>query len=185
MNNANLNYKISEMFLTDARDYLKRYNILKEKSTHIGLRGKLLVELLFAVECALKSLIYIESEFDEKKTYDKIHTHKLIKLIDMLSTQSKNEYNKLVTTEINHFIVGIRYQLESEIDFRNEYGVLDKKYYDTIANFDWLDNLSIQISKFMEYIEVRNPFEIKTISILEINIEEEIEKHTRLVKLKK
>lgn len=184
MNNFNLNKKISEMFLTDARDYLKRYEILKEKSTHIGLRGKILIELLFAVECALKSLIFIESEFDEKTTYHKIHTHKLHTLINMLSAQSKNEYDKIVTTKINHFIVGIRYQLESVIDFTNEHGVLDKKYYNTIANFEWLDNLSFQISNFIDYIEVTNPFEIEIISFSEINIEEEIEKHTRLVKLR-
>lgn len=185
MSKQQLNEKISEMFLCDAKDFLVRYNILKENATHIGLRAKLLIELLFSIECALKSLIYFESEVDEKTTYCKIHTHKLSKLVGLLNAQSKYEYDKLITTKINHFIVDIRYQLESEIDFRNEYGVLDKKYYDTIANFDWLNNLSMQIAKFIQYIEEKNPFELKIISISEINIDEEIENHNKLVKIRK
>lgn len=185
MSEQQFNRKISEMFLSDAKDFLDRYKILKENATHIGLRSKLLIELLFSVECALKSLIYFESEVDEKATYLKIRTHKLSKLVEILSTQSKNEYDKLITTKISHFIVDIRYQLESEIDFRNKYGVLDKKYYDTIANFEWLNNLSIQIAKFVEFIEDKNPFELKIISISDINIEQELENHNKLVKLRK
>ena len=180
-----LNKEISEFFLTDARDYIKRYEILKENSTHIGLRSKLLIELLFAVECSLKSLIYLESQEDEKKTYDKILTHKIDKLVNMLSEDSKNEYKKLIPIKINHFVVGIRYQLESEIDFRDENGILVKKYYNTIANFAWLDEISTQILSFIKYIETINSFEFKTTSFSDINLSEEINKHQRILNLRK
>lgn len=179
-----LNKEISNYFLTDAKDYLKRYQILKESSTHIGLRSKLLIELLFSIECSLKSLIFFESNEDEKKTYDKIFTHKIDKLVNMLSENSKNEYKKLVTSELNNYTVGIRYQLESEIDFRNEKGILAEKYYDTIANFIWLDNTSIQIANFIKYIETLNPFEFKIMSLSDINIDEEIQKHKTIVNLR-
>lgn len=179
-----LNVEISEMFLSDAKDYLNRYEILKEKSTHIGLRSKLLLELLFAFECSLKSLIFLESSENEKKTYDKIITHKIDNLVKLLSISSKNELEKLLTVKIHHFNVGIRYQLESEIDFRNESGVLDEKYYNTIANFKWLDEFSTQISNFVKYIERLNPLKLEIKSISDININEEIEKHKRIIQLR-
>lgn len=172
-----MNSEFSSFFLSDARDYLNRYGILKKNATHLGLRSKLLVELLFALECSLKSLIYLESKEDEKKTYHKIFTHNIDKLVQLLSKTSKKEYSKLITIDLSNFIVGIRYQLESEIDFRTEDGILGKKYYSTIANFIWLDKVSIQISNFISYIDNLNPLRLEIINFSDINFSEEIEKH--------
>ena len=67
----NLNKDISNYFITYSRVYLSRFSILKENATHISSPSKLLIELLFAIECSLKSLIFLESKEDEKKTYKK------------------------------------------------------------------------------------------------------------------
>ncbi len=156
-----INKEISTYFLTDAKDYLNRYQILKEKATHIGLRSKLLIELLFALECSLKSIIYLETNEDEKIIYGKLLSHNLDKLFNLLSENSKSEYKTLIKEDLHKFQVGIRYQLESEIDFRTEKGVLSEKYYNTIANFLWLDNIYNQVANFVAYIDKLNPTELK------------------------
>jgi hypothetical protein len=179
-----INKEISRIFLTDARDYLNRYKILKENATHLGLRSKLLLELLFALECSIKALIYLESTETEKITYKKILTHKLKKLSDLLNEKSKKEFIKIITTDLSVFDVDIRYQLESEIVFRTVNGSLDEKYYNTIANFSWLDNIYNQITNFISYIETLNPYKLEVINFSNINIEEVIQKHKIITSLR-
>ena len=67
-----LNKEIAEYFLTDSREFLKRYEILKENQTHIGNRNKLLIDIVFSLEWSLKALIFLESTCNEKETYKKI-----------------------------------------------------------------------------------------------------------------
>lgn len=57
---SDLKEQIAKEFLSDSNDFLLRYEILKERSLsgQKGLRSKLLVDLLFAAECSLKSLIF-------------------------------------------------------------------------------------------------------------------------------
>jgi len=81
--------KISDFFLTDAYEFLKRYEILKEHTSHLGNRSKLLVDLCFALECSLKSLIFLETNLDVKKTYNKVKTHDLNKLVNLLKPATK------------------------------------------------------------------------------------------------
>jgi len=181
----NINKDISNYFLTDARDYLSRYNILKENSTHLGSRSKLLIELLFAIECSLKSLIFLESKENEKLTYEKIKSHNFTKLYNLLNPNSKSNYKKIIKEDLSEYYVHIRYQLESEIDFRNKNGVLAKKYYSTIANFNWLDNIYKQIKQFIDFIDTKNKVDLTPISFAEIDIDKEIEKHNLLVNIRK
>jgi hypothetical protein len=70
---TDLNKEIAKHFLTDARDYLQRYILLREETnTTMSKRSKLLLDLLFAIECNLKALVFIESCDDEKSTYKKL-----------------------------------------------------------------------------------------------------------------
>lgn len=170
----NLNKKLGDYFLSDCREYLNRYEALKGNSTYVGNRSKLLVDLMFGIECLLKATIFFESEISEKETYKKIITHDLKKLYDKLSEQSKDSYNSCVNIDLNEFQVKIRYQLESEIDFRNEQGILDSKYYDTIANPIWLDKIYNEIMCFSNYVEKINPVDLTPINFSEIDLEEEI-----------
>lgn len=179
-----INKEISRIFLTDTRDYLNRYKILKENATHLGLRSKLLLELLFALECSIKALIYLESTETEKITYKRILTHNLKNLSDLLNEKSKKEFLKIITTDLSVFDIDIRYQLESEIVFRTVNGCLDEKYYNTIANFTWLDNIYNQITNFISYIETLNPYKLEVINFSNINIEEIIQKHKIITNLR-
>ena len=58
---SDINEQIAKDFLTDSKDFLIRYNILKERSIagYQGLRSKLLVDLLFSAECSIKALIFL------------------------------------------------------------------------------------------------------------------------------
>jgi hypothetical protein len=178
----NLNKDISDMFLSDARDFLIRYKNLKESATYIGLRSKLFVELLFAVECSLKSLFFIESQLDEEKTYKKVKklSHNIEALISSLKQESQLKFNELITIDFIYYKVFNRYLVESEIVFREDAGILGKQYYSTIANFVWMDEIYSQIHTFIDYIQAKNPFEFKSVKFSEINIELKIEKHNKL-----
>lgn len=180
----NTNKKLGEYFLSDCREYLNRYEVLKSNSTYLGNRSKILVDLMFAIECLLKAMIFFESSLSEKETYSKIITHDLKKLYNKLSAKSKGKYDSCINIDISEFQVKIRYQLESEIDFRNEQGVLDSKYYDTIANPIWLDKIYNEIKCFSNYVEKTNPVDLKPINFSEIDLETEINKFKTLKTLR-
>ena len=188
MKTVNVNREIADYFLSDARDFLLRYKLLEEKShAHIGLRSKLLVELIFSLECALKALIFIESKESEKLTYKKAKDggHNIKKLVACLEEDSQEQFSKIMTIDLSQYEVYCRYQLESQIDFRGEMGELEDKYYSTIANFTWLSKIYKAISEFIDYVDTKNPVEkflIKKIS--DINIEEELEKRERLMNIR-
>lgn len=171
----NLNKKISEYFLTDCREYLIRYEILRNNSTYLGNRSKLLVDLLFALECLLKSIIFIESVDLEKDTYSKIITHDLKDLYNKLTSESRKKYQECIKYDLSEYQISIRYQVESEIDFRNDQGVLDSRYYNTIADPDWLEDVYKQIKDLLLYADKINPIVLSLKSINDININEELQ----------
>lgn len=49
----------AEYFLTDSRDFILRYDRLEESATHIGLRTKLVVELMFSLGACRTSICQI------------------------------------------------------------------------------------------------------------------------------
>jgi len=181
-----INKKIADYFLTDARDFLLRYKLLEERATHIGLRSKLLIELIFSIECALKALIFIESKESEKLTYKKTKDqgHNIKKLVACLETDSQKQFSKIMTIDLSHYGVYCRYQLESEIDFRETAGVLGTKYYSTIANFTWLDNIYKNISEFIDYIDTKNPVKFTVKTWADIDIKEELKTHKILTNIR-
>ena len=180
--NFDLKKEISDMFLSDSRDFLKRFKQLEESATHIGLRSKLLVELLFSLECSLKSLIFLESETDEKSTYKKIKksSHNIEKLLNTLKEESRTKFNELITIDISIYNVYNRYLLESELVFRKDFGILGEEYYDTISNFQWLNKIYKEIDSFIEFVQTKNPVEIKIIKLSDIDIEYEKNKFNKL-----
>ncbi len=176
---TDLNKEIAQFFLSDSRDFLLRYSLLKESSTHMGSRSKLLLDLLFAIECSLKALVFIESSEDEKNTYKKIRTHDFNRLLNMLDEQTKLQCNQFINAELNDYYVSIRYSLESHIDFRTEQGALAEKYYSTIANSNWLDNICKKSKSLLEYASSRHPVPIEVVKLSDIDIQPELRKHAR------
>ncbi|MEX0813573.1 MAG: hypothetical protein WD048_15250 [Chitinophagales bacterium] len=181
-----INKEIAQYFITDSIDFLNRFKIFEKHSTHIGSRSKLLTELLFSTECILKALIFIESDLDEKQTYRKARKagHNINKLINKLKPESQNKFKTLIKTDLSKFAVYNRYQLESEIDFREESGVLGKKYYNTIANFNWLNRVYEEIEKFVKYVQNKIPINLEPINFSDINIDLEQEKHYRIINIR-
>jgi hypothetical protein len=136
--------------------------------------------LLFAIECILKALVFVESTEDEQRTYNKIiQTHNFDKLLNMLGEQTRLECNKFIDPRLKAYYVRIRYFLESHIDFRTEQGVLGTEYYATIANFHWLDDVNEKTKALLEYASSRNPVAMEVIALSDVNIGSELPKHAR------
>ncbi len=147
--------EISEHFLSDGNQYLNRYEYLLESTfTHVGTRSKLLVDLLFSMECSLKSLLFIESQVDEKETYRKIKSHNLIKLIEKVNQSPEIiELKTFITSKnIESISVACRYTLEANIQFREPIGSLGDTYYNTVADPNWIDDVYKQAKKLSEYV---------------------------------
>jgi len=180
-----INKEIAEYFLSDAKVFLERFELLRVKSAHIGWRSKLLIELLFSLECAMKAAVFIESLQDEQETYKKIRraSHNLGKLLQILSPQSKKAYKSSITVDLGKFKVDARYMLESTLAFTGDAGILDMSYYETIADPSWMNNAFDQVSAFVKYVDLLSPFVIKTTKFSQIDIKTERDKYVRIRKM--
>jgi hypothetical protein len=140
--------QLAEYFLTDSIDFFNRYIQLEKSATHIGLRTKLVIELLFSLECALKSLFILETNLSEKAAYKKIKNkfrHDIQKIVSNFSEESKIVFLEKITIDYQNYKVYQRYIFESEMTFREEFGTLGKKYYDTINSHLWRKSFYFQI----------------------------------------
>ena len=132
--NEEINRIIGNYFLDDSRSFLSRYNLLIETATDKGRRCKLLVDMLFSIECSLKALLFFESKADEKVTYKKVKRigHKLNNLFNEqdISKYSKiNEYyNQIKSISLNDYEIHLRYTLESHIKFDPCYEKKNKSF---------------------------------------------------------
>lgn len=187
---SDINEQIAKDFLTDSKDFLIRYNILKERSIagHQGLRSKLLVDLLFAAECSIKALIFLTLSEEVASIYKKISsTHSISKLLNLLSNTEKSECEKFLNSEFLSFSIENRYLIEVYKTFRPN-GGLHKQYYDTIANPAWFDSISNDLNKLHNYVweKVKVPIEGGLFSEIDIDkIEEEHKIKMGLTKKKK
>lgn len=149
--------EMSGYFLSDSYQYLNRYEHLVESTfTNVGTRSKLLIDLLFSMECSLKSLLFIESQADEKETYKQMKkcSHNLIKLIDKAcQSQEIIDIKAFLTSQkIDTISVACRYTLEANIQFREPTGDLGSTYYESVADFSWVDDVYKQTKKLYEYV---------------------------------
>lgn len=179
MTDKEINKKIGDYFLSDAREFLKRYNLLVENATNLGLRMKLIVELIFSLECALKSLFLYETELEPKQAYKvakKDLSHNIERIIDELTPESRQKIEDILQTDYKKYQIFHRYTLESEISFRNEYGILDEKYYNSIGHIMIKNKLYDEIVEIIKFIEDKYlikskniPFEIISFDNIDIN----------------
>ena len=174
---SDINEQIAKEFLTDSKDFLIRYNILKECSIagHQGLRSKLLVDLLFSAECSIKALVFLTLREDVNAIYKKICTHTLQSLLDILPDKEKMECEKFLNTDFISFSIENRYLVEVYKTFHSN-GALDEHYYDTIANPAWFDSVSDKLEELHNYVwkKVKVPIEGGLLSEIDIDkIEEE------------
>jgi hypothetical protein len=148
---------MAEQFLNDSRDYLKRFLILREGSLNgsLGMRSKLFIDLLFSAECSIKSLIFFESMKDANTKYDiiynKIRTHTISKLLDKLSSTEKQVCSGFIDKMLMDYDVGNRYMVEADKTYRR-HKVLDNDYYDTIANYQWIDFVYKKLRELHEHV---------------------------------
>lgn len=173
---------IADFFLADARDYLLRYEHLKSHATHLGLRSKLIVDLLFSLECSLKAIVFLDSTTPEKETYLKIKklSHNINSLLLTLNPNRREKFAELITVDISIYKVYYRYLVESEIIFRSEIGTLDQTYYKSIADHHWMEKLADGIRQFIKYSEEINPHRMEIQNLADIDITSELEKQSAL-----
>ncbi|KGN83302.1 hypothetical protein HQ35_00610 [Porphyromonas cangingivalis] len=183
--NEQLRKEIAGFFLQDSGDYLARFSGLFNEYgfTHIGNRSKLLVDILFSIECSLKALIFFESQDDEKKTYNRIKkcSHKIEKLLFQIQSVDADfiNFKKFVNQiSLDEYSICSRYSLEANICFR-ENGVLGNKYYSTIANPDWIKTLYEEAKKLKEYVGSKD-VSFHVVDFSDIDINELLENQKRL-----
>lgn len=150
---SEINESIAKDFITDSSDFLKRYKMLEKKSIsgHKGLRSKLLVDLIFAAECALKGLIILTSKEDIQLIYKKICTHNLTKLLSFLPENEKSNCKNFLDDIFINYSIANRYMVEVYKTFE-ECGCLSVDYYDTIANPEWFANVYEKLKKLHDYV---------------------------------
>ncbi len=176
---------IANYFLSDSRQFLNRYELLKPIQTEISNRSKLLIDIVFSFECSLKALIFIESELDEKKTYKIVRkcSHDLRKLIQEVDAAQIADIVSIIDENFDHFNVSSRYTLDANIYFRKATGVLDDLYYSTIANFNWLETLYQNSKKLYFYVNSKIDNSFTTVEFKDIDIAKELEKTRRIKQL--
>ena len=164
MTDKEINKKIGDYFLSDAREFLKRYDLLVENATNLGLRMKLIVELIFSLECALKSLFLYETELEPKEAYKvakKDLSHNIEKIINKLTPESRQKIEDILQIDYKKYQIFHRYTFESEISFRSKYGILDEKYYDSIKDIIIKKELYNEIVEIIQFIENKYPTEFE------------------------
>ena len=173
---------IANFFLSDSRQFLYRYEQLKPTQTEISNRSKLLIDIVFSFECSLKALVFLESELNEKETYKIIRKcgHDLKALIDKVDKRGIEMIISNIDEDFEHFSISSRYTLDANIHFRNSHGVLDERYYSTIANPNWLEDLFCNAKDLYHYVLSKIDNSLKTISLGDIDIEKELEKFEKL-----
>jgi len=190
MSKRTINQRIAELFLTDSRDFLRRYKVLLEISLNgnVGMRYKLLTELLFATECSIKAMIFLESTDNESTTYGKIFEHDLNKLLNKLSSKEKDKCSKYIDQILIGCKIDIRYLAEGNKKFRNS-NDYEQKYYDTIVDHSWHKSVYENLNKLEQYVNSKIPNkDFELINFNNENIEamfKEEEKITNLERTKK
>ncbi|BDU25201.1 hypothetical protein [Flavobacterium sp. GSB-24] len=176
---------VAEYFISDSREFLFRYQKLREFQTHISNRSKLMIDLIFSIECSLKAIIFLESTEDEKAVYKKIKTHDLKKLSALVVDKSGLAgLEQSIIDNSDLYNVSSRYTLDANINFR-ENNVLGKLYYDTIANFEWLDKLSEVAQDVLNFAKSKTSSEIKITNMGDLDLENLIEKAERINNISK
>ena len=186
MQKSDLKEKIAKNFLADSRDFLKRYKVLLKSSisSHIGMRSKLLIDLLFSAECSLKGFIFLESTDDVEITYKKVITHNIRKLLNKLSTDEKHKCEALIDIKLRDYNVANRYMIEAYKTYRPN-GALDKEYYDTIANYSWLTSVYNRLDELEKYVWSKLKVPIEEFTLGELNEDDIVNEPKKIIDLKK
>lgn len=173
---------IANYYLSDSRQFLNRYELLRPIQTEIASRSKLLIDIVFSLECSLKALLFLESKLDEKATYKLIRKcgHDLRKLLEHVDSSSITSIVSVIDHNIEHFSISSRYTLDANIYFRNPVGNLSELYYSTIANHSWLELLFHEAQDLYAYVSIKIDNSIVSKTFNEIDIEKEVEKTRRI-----
>ena len=191
MTDKEINKEIGDYFLSDAREFLKRYDLLVENATNLGLRMKLVCELLFSLECALKALFLYETNLEPKKTYETIKknfSHNIDKIIKKLSQENREKVKSILKTNYKNYQVFHRYTFESVCFLRNNM-VLDEKYYTNIVNDIILKKQFYkeikELIKHVEDISDQQDSSIETIAFEDIDYHKETQKYQKIEDISK
>lgn len=183
---SDLKEQIAKEFLSDSNDFLLRYKILKERSLsgQKGLRSKLLVDLLFAAECSLKSLIFLTSTKDIKAIYKKICTHDLDKLLNKLPIEENKNCCKFLEENFRKYKIENRYLMEVYKTFQ-PIGILNENYYNTIARPEWFSKIYSNLKDMNKYISTKIKIPYEEIVFSEIDVDELEKNHKERMDLLK
>ncbi|MFC3157176.1 hypothetical protein SAMN05443633_11233 [Chryseobacterium arachidis] len=180
---STINREIANFFISDSKEFLFRYQKLKEFQNHLSNRSKLMIDLLFSIECSLKALIFFESTEDEKMTYKRIKTHNLKNLSDrILDRTGLADLEQSILDNSEIYNVSSRHTLDANINFREEH-VLGRRYYGTIADFVWLEKLYEVAKGVMEFAESKDSTVFQPTNFTDFDLDILIEKSNRIINI--
>ncbi|GAB7563322.1 hypothetical protein LG202_13610 [Methylobacillus methanolivorans] len=108
---------IAESYTQDARDFVKRFDLLREEMLHKSGRIKSFIDLLMACECVLKAHVAMTRESDDPKVvYKAIRKagHDIEKLAKMASWMHSREIYETLTEKLKSFNVLLRYSFDAD-----------------------------------------------------------------------
>lgn len=185
--NKDVNEKIGRKFMEDSQSFLKRYQKLHEDATDKSSRCKLLIDIRFAIECALKALIFFESDDNEKTTYKRVKNmgHKLESLFNDSIVKNHHEvfayYNDIHDLKLDEYDVGLRYSLETDIKFNSD--EKREEYYNMVNNL--LNNGKIfgVANELYEVISKLHPIPFVPQQMSNLDIRKVVDIHNRISNL--
>ena len=187
MMKSDLKETIAKQFLNDSQDFLKRYRLLRDisVSSHIGMRSKLFLDLVFSAECSIKGLVFLVStESDIQIIYKNILTHNLNTLIEKLPGDEKNKCLSYMDQYVLNYSIGNRYMIEAYKTYQPN-GILGKVYYETIANCEWLNSVYEKLKELKDYVWSKVKVPVEEFNFLELDGESCLLKHGKIMSLHK
>lgn len=148
---------IAEDFWRDARDFLKRFDFMREHSSAQSERVKNFVDLRMACECVLKSHALLSSHGSEAVVYKAVRgaNHDIEKLSKLCSYMPDRILYDEVAVKFSGLAVELRYSLEATHAFyawKIVEGSSGIDYGATLGSAVWLNSLHENIVQLISSI---------------------------------
>jgi hypothetical protein len=148
--------EIAQNYLSDARDFRARFDLLWEKELHKTGRIKSFTDLLMAFECALKCHAVLSHRSNNpEEVYLAVRKcgHDISRLCGLAAFFEDTEIYKAVSKELGQFGIEIRYLLNADASFFPLFDGWENapiNYSQTIGNHPWVMELRETLNNLID-----------------------------------
>ncbi len=158
---TSLMHTLAEHFLRDAQDFVTRFDALWE---HGGLmhkmgRTKSFVDLLMAVECALKAHAFLSLKDDPAdEAYRAVRTcgHNISSLVDLSNYMEDRTVYERLAEQLTELQVHLRYSFEANEAFFPAWtgrAEADQNYGTTVGNNPWVLAIRSDVEMLIDSVQ--------------------------------